>query len=134
MRLILPVLTAMLLLVAVACSGPSDEEVEAKAHEVLGRAVPLVLAVGFAFSNECTQLVDDLTAKMGVELHPEPPAALIESGGDVPAGHDLDAASEVHLAKQTQFSNASMPLAPFGATGSPFFYPSVGFVLGSRCA
>ena len=45
--------------IAIACGGPSDEEVEAKGYEVFGRAMPLMLAAGFNFDEECQKIFND---------------------------------------------------------------------------
>ena len=44
---------------AIACAGPSDEEVEAKGYEVLGRATPLMLGAAFSSGEECQKISDD---------------------------------------------------------------------------
>ena len=41
---------------AVACAAPSDEEVEAKAYELAGMAMPLMLAAGFSSDEECQKI------------------------------------------------------------------------------
>ena len=46
--------------IAIACAGPSDEEIKAKAYEVLGRATPLMLAAGFNFDEECQKIFNSL--------------------------------------------------------------------------
>ena len=59
MRLFIIALTFLMLGSAIACGGPSDEEVEAKAYEVIGRATPLMLAAAFNFEPECQQIVEN---------------------------------------------------------------------------
>ena len=60
MRLfIIPVACVLAMSLASACgSGPSDEEVEAKAYEVIGRATPLILSAGLNFEPECQRIFE----------------------------------------------------------------------------
>ena len=44
--------------IAIGCGGPSDEEVQAKAYEVWGRATPMMLAAAFNFNEECQKIVN----------------------------------------------------------------------------
>ncbi len=47
------------LVLAISCGGgPSDEEVEAKAYEVIGRATPLILSAGLNFEPECQRIFE----------------------------------------------------------------------------
>ena len=60
MKLIIITLGCLLAVsIAIACGGPSDEEVEAKAYEVFARATPLLLAAGFNFDEQCQKIVND---------------------------------------------------------------------------
>jgi hypothetical protein len=70
--LVITVACVLALSAAIACGGPSDEEVEAKAYEIVGRATPLMLAAAFNFEPECQRIVESF----------EPGAALDEDSRD----------------------------------------------------
>ena len=53
--------------IAIACGDPSDEELEAKAYEIFGRATPLMLGAAFSSGEECQKISDDFEFSEALE-------------------------------------------------------------------